>query len=73
MYLSDAVEEDLLDVLNNTQSEEMGLFRKVTGIEVSGFEFLMERGLIKSESIDSYIQRFKEIELLNFESDNELF
>ena len=72
MYLTHALEEDLLEVLNNTQSEEMGLFRKATGIEVKDFEFLMDCGLIKSESIDSYIQRFKDIELLNYKSDNEL-
>lgn len=72
MYLTHALEEDLLEVLNNTQSEEMGLFRKATGIEVREFEFLMDCGLIKSESIDSYIQRFKDIELLNYKSDNEL-
>ncbi len=73
MYLTHALEEDLLEVLNNTQSEKMGLFRKATGIEVDDFEFLMESGLIKSESIDAYIQRFKEIELLNYKSDNQLF
>lgn len=73
MYLTHALEEDLLEVLNNTQSEKMGLFRKSTGIEVEDFEFLMNIGLIKSESIDSYIQRFKEIEILNYKSDDELF
>lgn len=72
MYLTHALEEDLLEVLNNTQSEKMGLFRKATGIEVEDFEFLMDCGLIKSESIDSYIQRFKDIELLNYKTDNEL-
>tara|TARA_Y100000034_G_scaffold135923_1_gene209818 strand:+ start:2545 stop:5085 length:2541 start_codon:yes stop_codon:yes gene_type:complete len=72
MYLTHALEEDLLEVLNNTQSEKMGLFRKATGIEVEDFEFLMNCGLIKSESIDSYIQRFKDIELLNYKTDNEL-
>ncbi len=73
MYLTHALEADLLEVLNNTQSEKLGLFRKATGIEVDEFEFLMNIGLIKSESIDSYIQRFKEIEILNYKSDNELF
>ena len=72
MYLTHALEEDLIEVLYNTQSEEMGLFRKATGIEPKDFEFLMDCGLIKSESIDAYIQRFKDIELLNYKSDNQL-
>lgn len=72
MYLTHALEEDLIEVLYNTQSEEMGLFRKATGIEPKDFEFLMDCGLIKSESIDAYIQRFKDIELLNYKSDNKL-
>lgn len=55
------------------KSEKMGLFRKSTGIEVEDFEFLINIGLIKSESMDTYIQRFKEIELLNYKSDDELF
>ena len=73
MYLTHALEEDLHEVLYSTQSEKDGLFRKATGIEVEDFEFLVNQGLIKSTSINSYIQRFKEIEILNNESDNILF
>lgn len=70
MYLTHALEEDLREVLYNTQSMEIGLFRKTTGIEVAEFEYLSEIGLLKSDTIDSYISRFKELELKNFDYTN---
>lgn len=74
IYLTHAQEKDLREVLRNTQSgDEYGLFRKATGIETDGFEFLMEIGLIKADSIDGYVRRFHELEMENYKSDSLLF
>lgn len=68
MYLTDASEENLEQVLAEDKDD---LFRKTTGIQVSDFRFLKEMGLIKVDSLDGYIQKFRELENKNFATYND--
>lgn len=70
MYLTHAQETDLEEVLKATQVDGKDcLFRKTTGIEIEEFEFLMDLGIIKPDSIDGYINRFHQLELDNYKAD----
>lgn len=69
MYLTDATEENLEQVLIETEDD---LFRKATGITVSDFRFLVEAGLLRVDSLDGYILRFIQLENQNFELVNEM-
>lgn len=63
MYLTDATEENLKQVLVETEDD---LFRKTTGITIADFQYLIDMGLIRIDSIDGYIMKFAEIENQNF-------
>lgn len=67
MYLTDATEENLEQVLIETEDD---LFRKTTGIEIEDFRFLVDHGLLKIESLDGYILKFVQLESQNFEMIN---
>lgn len=67
MYLTDATEENLEQVLIDTEN---GLFRKTTGIEIDDFKYLVELGLLKVDSLDGYILKFVQLESQNFEVTN---
>lgn len=69
MYLTDATEENLEQVLIETEND---LFRKTTGIEIVDFKYLVELGLIKVESMDGYIIKFVQLESSNFEVVNNM-
>jgi superfamily II DNA or RNA helicase len=69
MYLTDATEENLEQVLVETKKD---LFRKATGITTDDFRYLRDVGLIKIDSIDGYILKFVQLENQNFETNNEL-
>lgn len=64
MYLTDATEENLEQVLIETEDD---LFRKTTGIEIQDFRFLVDYGLLKIESLDGYILKFVDLESQNYE------
>lgn len=64
MYLTDATEENLEQVLIETGDD---LFRKATGIGIDDFRYLMELGLLKIDSIDGYILSFIKLENQNYE------
>jgi hypothetical protein len=67
MYLTDATEENLEQVLIETEKD---LFRKTTGITVDDFRYLKDIGLIKVESIDGYILKFIQLENQNYDINN---
>lgn len=67
MYLTDATEENLEQVLIEDENE---LFRKTTGIEIDDFRYLVDLGLLKVESLDGYILKFVQLENQNFEITN---
>lgn len=67
MYLTDATEENLEQVLIATGND---LFRKTTGIQIDDFRYLVELGLLKIESIDGYILRFIQLENQNYDVSN---
>jgi hypothetical protein len=67
MYLTDASEENLEDVLSKTERD---LFRQATGLKTEEFRFLKEIGLIKIDSIEGYILKYKEFEDDNFKEIN---
>lgn len=69
MYLTDATEENLEQVLVETKKD---LFRKTTGITTDDFRYLKDIGLIKINSIDMYVYQFTKLENQNFEINNEL-
>ena len=69
MYLTDATEENMEQVLVDTEDD---LFRKTTGIEIQDFNFLVEMGLMKIESLDAYVLKFKELENNNYDITNSL-
>jgi len=69
MYLTDATEENMDQVLS---FDENDLFRKTTGIEIGDFYFLIEMGLMRIESLDGYVLKFKELENTNFDYINRL-
>jgi hypothetical protein len=69
MYLTDATEENLEQVLGSDVDD---LFRKATGITVDDFRFLRDVGLIKVESVDGYILRFLQLENKGYEINNNL-
>ena len=64
MYLTDATEENLEQVLVETKKD---LFRKTTGITTDDFRYLKDIGLIKINSIDTYVYQFTKLENQNFE------
>lgn len=63
MYLTDATEENLEQVLVETKHD---LFRKATGITLDDFAYLRDVGLIRIDSIDGYILKFVQLESGNF-------
>lgn len=67
MYLTDATEENLEQVLIETEKD---LFRKATGITVDDFRYLKDIGLIKVDSIDGYILKFLQLENQNYDINN---
>lgn len=67
MYLTDATEENLEQVLIETEDD---LFRKTTGIEIEDFRFLVDLGLLKIESLDGYILKFVQLESQNYDHFN---
>lgn len=67
MYLTDATEENLEQVLVETKHD---LFRKATGITIDDFRFLRDVGLIRVDSIDGYILKFLQLENQNYEITN---
>ena len=69
MYLTDATEENLEQVLIDTEND---LFRKTTGIEIDDFKYLVELGLLKVDSLDGYILKFVQLESQNFEVTNNM-
>jgi superfamily II DNA or RNA helicase len=69
MYLTDATEENLEQVLIETKKD---LFRKATGVTIDDFRYLKDIGLIKVDSLDGYILKFVQLENQNFETNNEL-
>ncbi len=69
MYLTDATEENLEQVLIETKKD---LFRKTTGITIDDFKYLVQLGLIKIDSIDGYILKFVQLENKNFEINNSM-
>ena len=69
MYLTDATEENLEQVLVETKKD---LFRKTTGITTDDFRYLRDVGLIRIDSIDGYILKFVQLENQNFETNNDL-
>jgi superfamily II DNA or RNA helicase len=69
MYLTDATEENLEQVLVDTK---LDLFRKATGITIEDFEFLRDIGLIRVDSIDGYILKFLQLENQNYEITNSI-
>lgn len=69
MYLTDATEENLEQVLVETKHD---LFRKATGVTLDDFRFLRDIGLIKIDSIDGYILSFLKLENDNYVVTNAL-
>jgi len=69
MYLTDATEENLEQVLIDDKHE---LFRKTTGIQVDDFRYLVDIGLLRIESIDGYILKFVNLESANYNINNQL-
>jgi superfamily II DNA or RNA helicase len=69
MYLTDATEENLEQVLVET---DHGLFRKATGITTDDFRYLRDLGLIRVDSIDGYILKFLQLENQNYELTNSM-
>lgn len=69
MYLTDASEDSLLDIIRTNKKD---LFRKTTGIEPIEFEKLIEIGILKVESIEGYIIRYKNLESKNFDLINKM-
>jgi hypothetical protein len=69
MYLTDATEENLDQVLID---DRLDLFRKTTGIYVDDFRYLVEVGLLRIESIDSYVLKFIQLENQNYDTNNGL-
>jgi hypothetical protein len=67
MYLTDATEENLEQVLIETEDD---LFRKTTGIEIEDFRFLVDMGLLRIESLDGYILKFVKLENQNYDQFN---
>ncbi len=67
MYLTDASEENLIQVLN---SDLDNIFEKTTGITIDDFKFLFEIGFIKVNSINGYIYKFLELENYNYDNLN---
>lgn len=64
MYLTDATEENLEQVLIETKHD---LFRKATGITIDDFRFLKDIGLIRVDSLDGYILKFLQLENQNYD------
>jgi hypothetical protein len=69
MYLTDATEENMEQVLVDTKHD---LFRKTTGITVEDFRYLVDLGLLKIESIDGYILKFIQLENENYNLTNKM-
>lgn len=69
MYLTDATEENLEQVLIETKHD---LFRKTTGITIDDFRYLVDLGLLKIESIDGYILKFIQLENENYKLTNSI-
>ena len=69
MYLTDATEENLEQVLVQTKHD---LFRKATGITIEEFSFLRSIGLIRVDSLDGYILKFLQLENQNYEIVNKI-
>lgn len=63
MYLTDATEQNLGEVVVEDNNQ---LFKKTTGISPAEFNYLVEVGFIKVESIEGYIIKFLELENKNF-------
>jgi hypothetical protein len=59
MYLTDFRERSLRDVITQL---EPGLFRKVTGLDVQGFELLMSLGVFNSALMNDAVYKFKRYE-----------
>jgi hypothetical protein len=59
MYLTDYRERSLKDVITQL---EPGLFKKVTGLEVSDFELLVSLGLFNSALMNDAVYKFKRYE-----------
>ena len=69
MYLTNASEENLEEVLAETERD---LFRQATGLTSDEFRFLKGIGLIKIDSIEGYILKYKEFEDNNYEELNKV-
>lgn len=67
MYLTDATEENMEQVLIETKHD---LFRKTTGITIDDFRYLVDLCLLKIESIDGYILKFIQLEIENYKLTN---
>ncbi len=59
MYLTDFRERSLRDVITQL---EPGLFKKVTGLDVQGFELLMSLGVFNSALMNDAVYKFKRYE-----------
>lgn len=59
MYLTDYREHCLKDVITQL---ELGLFKKVTGLDVKDFELLVSFGVFNSEKMNDAIYKFKRYE-----------
>ncbi|MGB2013518.1 MAG: GIY-YIG nuclease family protein [Flavobacteriaceae bacterium] len=59
MYLTDFREHSLKDVITQL---EPGLFKKVTGLEVSDFELLVSLGVFNSSMMNDAVYKFKRYE-----------
>jgi hypothetical protein len=59
MYLTDYREHSLKDVITQL---EPGLFKKVTGLEVSDFELLVSLGVFNSSMMNDAVYKFKRYE-----------
>ena len=59
MYLTDYREETLIDVITQL---EPGLFKKVTGLNISDFELLVSINVFNGELMNDAIYKFKRYE-----------
>ena len=59
MYLTDYREHSLKDVITQL---EPGLFKKVTGLEVTDFELLVSLGVFNSSMMNDAVYKFKRYE-----------
>ena len=59
MYLTDYREHCLKDVITQL---ELGLFKKVTGLDVKDFELLVSLGVFNPEKMNDAIYKFKRYE-----------